>query len=145
MSHICPLFGRERHDNSPYRGHILLTPWSNAINSGQACRPCRGPCSLIFRRGCFGDLLGDQIVVLPPSLIVEPLSRGHKIDGTKPNQTGTTFGDKQGKQTEENEQESSQRRKSSRSTTNNRKHKQNHTNSRNKIEATALNAGKVAL
>ena len=35
-------------------------------------------------------------------------SRGHKIDGTKPNQTENTFRGKQGKQTEENEQESSQ-------------------------------------
>ena len=41
-------------------------------------------------------------------------SRGHKIDGTKGNQTGKTFGDKQGKQTEENGQESSQQRTSSR-------------------------------
>ena len=40
-------------------------------------------------------------------------SRGHKIDGTKRNQTGETFGDKQGKQTEENGQESSQQRTSS--------------------------------
>ena len=40
--------------------------------------------------------------------------RGHKIDGTKPNQIGDTFGDKQGKQTEENGQESSQQRTSSR-------------------------------
>ena len=40
--------------------------------------------------------------------------RGHKIDGTKPNQTGNTFEDKQGKQTEENRQESSQQRTSSR-------------------------------
>ena len=43
-------------------------------------------------------------------------SRGHKIDGTKPNQTenNTFFGDKQGKQTDENGQESSQQRTSSR-------------------------------
>ena len=41
-------------------------------------------------------------------------SRGHKIDGTKPNQTGNTFGNKQGKQTEENGQVSSQQRTSSR-------------------------------
>ena len=52
-------------------------------------------------------------------------SCGHKIDGTKPNQTGNSFGDKQGKQTEENGQESSQQRTSSRSTRN-RKHKHNH-------------------
>ena len=43
------------------------------MNLGQACRPCRGLCSLIPRRGCFGDLLGDEIVVSPPSLIVGPL------------------------------------------------------------------------
>ena len=40
--------------------------------------------------------------------------RGHKIDGTNPNQIGDTFGDEQGKQTEENGQESSQQRTSSR-------------------------------
>ena len=40
-------------------------------------------------------------------------SRGHKIDGTKPNQTGNTlFGEKkQGKQTEGNGQESSQQKR----------------------------------
>ena len=52
-------------------------------------------------------------------------SRGHKIDGTKPNQTGNAFGDKQGKQREENGQESSQQKTSSRSRRN-RKLKQNH-------------------
>ena len=41
-------------------------------------------------------------------------SHGHKIDATKPNQTGNMFGDKQGKQREENGQESSQQRTSSR-------------------------------
>ena len=41
--------------------------------SGQACRPCTGSCSPIPGRGCFGDLPGDEIVVSPPSLIVEPL------------------------------------------------------------------------
>ena len=40
-------------------------------------------------------------------------SRGHKIDGTIPNQAAN-FGDKQGKQTEENGQESNQQRTSSR-------------------------------
>ena len=40
-------------------------------------------------------------------------SRGHKIDGTKPNQTGNTLGEKQGKQTEDNGQGSSQQRTSS--------------------------------
>ena len=29
--------------------------------------------------------------------VTNPASRGHKIDGTKPNQSGNTFGDKQGK------------------------------------------------
>ena len=43
------------------------------MNLGQACRPCRGSRSLIPGRGCFGDLPGDEIVVSPPSLIVEPL------------------------------------------------------------------------
>ena len=41
--------------------------------SGQACRPYRGLCSPIPGRGCFGDLPGDEIVVSPPSPIVEPL------------------------------------------------------------------------
>ena len=58
-------------------------------------------------------------------LICYESSRGHKIDGTKPNQTGDAFGLKQGKQTEENGQESSQQRTLSRSTRD-RKHKQNH-------------------
>ena len=40
------------------------------MNSGQACWPCKGSCSL---RGYFGDLPGDEIVVSPPSPIVEPL------------------------------------------------------------------------
>ena len=43
------------------------------MNSGQACRPCRGSCSLIPGRRYFGDLPGDEIVVSPPSPIVEPL------------------------------------------------------------------------
>ena len=45
------------------------------MNSGQACRPCRGSCSLIPGRGCFGDLPGDKIVVSPPSSIVESFKR----------------------------------------------------------------------
>ena len=49
--------------------------WSNAMNSGQACRPCRGLCSLIPGRGSFGDIPGNEIAVFPPSLIVEPLER----------------------------------------------------------------------
>ena len=44
------------------------------MNSGQACRPCRRLCSPILGRGCSGDLLGDEIIVSPPSPIVEPLS-----------------------------------------------------------------------
>ena len=43
------------------------------MNLGQACRPCRGSCSLIPGRACFGDLPGDEIAVSPPSPIVEPL------------------------------------------------------------------------
>ena len=43
------------------------------MNLEQACRPCRGSCSLIPGRGCFGDLPGDESVVSPPSPIVEPL------------------------------------------------------------------------
>ena len=54
-------------------GDIFVTPWSNAMNSKQACRSCRGSCSPIPGTGCFGDLPGDEIVVSPPSPIVEPL------------------------------------------------------------------------
>ena len=50
-----------------------LTPTSNAMKSGQVCQPCRGPCSPIPGRGCFGDLPGDETVVSPPSPIVQPL------------------------------------------------------------------------
>ena len=46
------------------------------MNLGQACRPCRGSCSLIPGRRCFGDLPGDETVVFPPSPIVEPLEGG---------------------------------------------------------------------
>ena len=52
---------------------FLPTSCSNAMNSRQACRPCRGPYSPIPGRGSFGDLPGDEIVVSPPSSIVEPL------------------------------------------------------------------------
>ena len=72
VTYLSP-FGRKRHENSPYRGHIWRTLWSNAMNSGQAYRPSRGSCSPILGRSCFGDLLGDEIIVSPPSLIVEPL------------------------------------------------------------------------
>ena len=44
------------------------------MNLGQACRLCRGSCSPIPGRGYFGDLPGDEIVVSPPSPIVEPLT-----------------------------------------------------------------------
>ena len=44
------------------------------MNLGQACRSCGGSCRLISGRGCFDDLRGDEIVVSPPSPIVEPLS-----------------------------------------------------------------------
>ena len=44
------------------------------MNSGQACRPYRGPCSPIPGRGCFGDLPGDEIIVSSPFPIVEPLN-----------------------------------------------------------------------
>ena len=55
-----------------------------------------------------------ETMFIPHQLIRYESGRGHKIDGTKPNQTGNTFGDKQGKQTEENGQESRQQRTSSR-------------------------------
>ena len=42
------------------------------MKMGQACRPCRGSCSLIPGRGCFGDLLGDEIVASPPSQSLNP-------------------------------------------------------------------------
>ena len=44
------------------------------MNLEQAYRPCRGSCSLILGRGCFGDLPGDEIVVSPPSPIFESLN-----------------------------------------------------------------------
>ena len=44
------------------------------MNLREACRPCRGSCSLIPGRGCSGDLPGEEIVVSPPSPIVEPLN-----------------------------------------------------------------------
>ena len=47
------------------------------MNSGQACRSCRGSCT---GRSCFGGLPGDEIVVSPPSPIVEPLS-GYLVRG----------------------------------------------------------------
>ena len=54
------------------------------------------------------------VVVISHQLIRYESSRGHKIDGTKPNHTGNTFRDKQGNQTEENGQEISKHRASSR-------------------------------
>ena len=56
------------------------------------------------------------VVVVVYRTLTDPLriQPCHKIDGTDPNQTGNTFGDEQGKQTEENGQESSQQRTSSR-------------------------------
>ena len=71
---IFPRLERERHENSPYRGHILPTSWWNELDSGQACRPCRGSCSPVPGSGCFDDFPGDGIVVSPPSPIVEKLS-----------------------------------------------------------------------
>ena len=49
------------------------------MNLGQACRPCGGSCSLIPGRGCLGDLHGDEIVVSPPSPIVEPLAAAEQL------------------------------------------------------------------
>ena len=72
-SNFVPAFGRGRHENSPYRGHIWPTPRWNEFSSGEACQPCRGSCSPIPGRGCFGNLHGDGIVVSPPSPIVEQL------------------------------------------------------------------------
>ena len=57
---------------------------------------------------------GVSVNHISHELIRYESSRGHKIDGTKRNLTGKTFGDKQGKQTEENGLESSQQRTSSR-------------------------------
>ena len=65
------------------------------------------------------------VVVYPALTDRNESSRGHKLDGTKPNQTGNTLGEKKGKRTEENGHESSQQRTSSQSTRN-RKHKQKH-------------------
>ena len=41
---------------------------------GQAFRLCRGSCSPIPGRGCFGDIPWDRIVVSPPPPIVETLN-----------------------------------------------------------------------
>ena len=49
------------------------------MSSGQACRPCRGSCSPIPGRSCYGDLLRDEIIVSPPSPTVEPF--WHHIQG----------------------------------------------------------------
>ena len=51
------------------------------MNLRQACRPCRGSCSLIPGRDCFGDLPGDEIVASPPSPIVEPLAYTYNFHG----------------------------------------------------------------
>ena len=66
--------------------------------------------------------IGRNPLFISDELIRYESSRGHKIDGTKPSQTGNTFEEKQGKQTGENGQESSQQRTLSRSTRN-REHK----------------------
>ena len=42
------------------------------MNSGQACRPCRGSCSPIPGRGCFGDLPWDEIIVPRPPQSLNP-------------------------------------------------------------------------
>ena len=55
------------------------------MDLGQACRPCRGSCSLIPGRGCFGNLLGDEIVVSPLSPIVEPLKGRDDVYTMPPN------------------------------------------------------------
>ena len=66
---------------SPLPGTYLTKPWWNDFNLGQACRPCRGSCSPIPERGCFGDLPGDGTVVSPTSPIVEQLRRGWTSPG----------------------------------------------------------------
>ena len=67
------------------------------------------------------SIVGGGLLFISHQLIRYESSRGHKINGTKPNQTGNTFGQKkQENQTEENGQEGSQQRTSSpgRDTTN---------------------------
>ena len=44
------------------------------MNAGQACRPCRGSCSLIPGRGCFGDLPGTKSSYLRPPQSLNPSS-----------------------------------------------------------------------
>ena len=61
------------------------------MNSRQACRPYRGPCTPIPGRGCFGDLLGDEMVVSPPSPIVEPLFRAVVADPDHPHAAEATY------------------------------------------------------
>ena len=70
---FIPVLGGNGTKIAPTGDIFDQPPGLNATDSGQACRPCRGSCSLLSGRGCFGDLPGDEIVVSPPSPIVEPL------------------------------------------------------------------------
>ena len=44
---FVPILGRNGTKIASAGDIFDQTPWSNAINSGQACRPCRGSCSPI--------------------------------------------------------------------------------------------------
>ena len=61
---FVPVLGRNGTKIGP-PGDIFDQPPGQAMNSGQDCRPCRGSCSPIPGRGCFGDLPGDEIVAYP--------------------------------------------------------------------------------
>ena len=82
VTYLSPL-RRERREKAS-TGDIFYQPLSNVMNSGQACRPCRGSCSLIPGRSCFGVLPGDEIVVSPPSPIVQPLPSERLAVGVAP-------------------------------------------------------------
>ena len=70
---FVPVLGGNGTKIAPTGDIFDQPPGQNTMNSGQACRPYMGSCSLIPGRDCFGDLHEDEIVVSPPSQIVEPL------------------------------------------------------------------------
>ena len=73
---------------------------------------CIGGCLLVI--GALREMLSAVVVYVTLSLIRYESSRGRKIDGTKPNQTGKNCGEKNpGKADRRNGQESSQQRTSS--------------------------------
>ena len=55
-------------------GNSTKNSYGNELNSGQACRPCRGSFSPIPGRDCSGGIPGDGNVDLPPGSLTD--SRG---------------------------------------------------------------------